>query len=350
MTFRRTRFGSLYRQWRASWRDTLLLLRDFRGPILLFALAIIGGGLVYFRLTEFAGEGVGSPAEAIYTVLTMVFLQTGGTFPHAWYLQVFYFLMPVVGIAILAQGLAEFGVLFFNRRARSKEWEMAVASTLNNHVIVVGLGHLGYRVLQQLREMDQDVAIIELEPDHDLLLDVQRMGIPIIQGDASREGMLEAAGIKRARVLVLCTQNDSLNLQIGVKARSLNPDIQVVMRIFDDDFAQALQKQFHFSALSATGMAAPVFASLAAGMDISHPITVEGQSFVLARMNVRPKSRLVGMCVSHVEHDYHVSVVLLGKNGNQDFHPEGDKELCGNDVVAVLGGHNEINRLAQDNR
>ncbi len=227
---------------------------------------------------------------------------------------------------------------------------MAVASTMNNHVIVVGLGHLGYRVVQQLRAMEQDVVIIEQQPDHDLLLDVQRMGIPVIQGDASREGMLEGAGIKRARVLVLCTQNDSLNLQIAVKARSLNPGIQVVMRIFDDDFAAALQAQFHFSALSATGMAAPVFASLAAGMDISHPITIEGQAFVLARMNVEPKSRLVGMCVSRVEHDYHVSVVLLRNNGTQDFHPAGDKELCVNDVLAVLGGHSEINRLAQDNR
>ncbi len=268
----------LWQQWRASWRDTLLLLREFRWAILLFILAIGGGGYLYFYLAELSGEQLGSPAEGIYTVLTMVFLQAGGSFPHTWYLQVFYFLMPVVGIGILAQGLAEFGVLFFNRRARNKEWEMAVASTLNNHVILVGLGHLGFRVLTQLREMNQEVAVIEREPDHDLLADVQRMRIPILQGDAAREAMLEAAGIQRARVLVLCTQNDNLNLQIAIKARTMNPNIQVVMRIFDDDFAQALQKQFGFSALSATGMAAPLFAAMAVGMDISPPITVEGQS------------------------------------------------------------------------
>ncbi|MGB8648320.1 MAG: NAD-binding protein, partial [Anaerolineae bacterium] len=211
-----------WQSWRASWRDTLLLLRDFRGPILFFVIAIGGGGLLYFYLAQAAGEGLGSPAEAVYVVLTMVFLQTGGVFPHTWFLQVFYFLMPVIGIGILAQGLAEFGVLFFNRRARSKEWEMAVASTLNNHVVLVGLGHLGYRVLVQLREMNREVAVIEREPDHDLLADVQRMGIPVLQGDASREAMLDAAGIKRARVLVLCTQNDNLNLQMAIKARTLN--------------------------------------------------------------------------------------------------------------------------------
>ncbi len=43
----------------------------------------------------------------------------------------------------LAQGLTEFGALLFNRRLRSKEWEMVVASTFSNHIILVGLGHLG---------------------------------------------------------------------------------------------------------------------------------------------------------------------------------------------------------------
>ena len=343
-------FRSLVRTWRAMWRDTMLLLRDFRLPLALFVLLVIGGGWFYFVLAEHAGEPVASLAESLYVAMTMVFLQGGGNFPKTWYLQIFYFFMPIVGLVILAQGLTEFGVMLFNRRSRGKEWQMAVASTFSNHIVLVGLGHLGYRVVQQLHQMNQDVVVIELAPKDDLVANFKPLDIPILQGDATREAILAAAGIQRARELVLCTQNDNLNMQIAVKARTMNPNIHVIMRIFDDDFARALEKQFGFSALSATGIAAPVFAALSEGMDISHPITVEGEALSLARLNVAPKSKLVNLSVSDIEKNYCVSVVLLKHAEGRDFHPAGDKRLAANDTLAVLGGPEQINRIAQDNR
>ncbi len=340
----------LIRHWRAIWRDTLLLVRDFRAPLFLFALLIVGGGLSYDYLARQAGEPLPSRVEAIYVVLTMVFLQGSIGFPNTWYLQIFYFIVPLFGIGILAQGLADFGILFFNRKSRSKEWEMAVASTFSNHIILIGLGHLGFRVAEKLHELNQDVVVIEANPKDNLVASVQAMNIPVVQGNGAREDILNAAAVQQARVIMLCTQNDNLNLQMAVKARSLNPKIQVILRIFDDDFASALQKQFGFSAISATGMAAPAFAATAAGMDISQPITVEGQSLSLARLNVSPKSKLVNLSVNAVEHVYNVSVVLLRRDGAQDFHPPAAKRFAANDVVAVLGGSEQISRLAQDNR
>ncbi len=346
----RVNYKSRWRRWRATWRDTLLLLRDFRVPLLLFSLLIVGGGLLYFYLAQLAGEPVNSVAQAIYLALTMVFFQAPGDFPRAGYLQVFYFVMPVLGFAILAQGLADFGALFFNRKARSKEWEMAVASTFSDHIILIGLGHLGYRVVQKLHELDRDVVVIELNPRDDLLANVQAMGLPVLQGDGTREALLEAAGVRRAHTIILCTQNDNLNLQMAVKARSLNPSIHVVMRIFDDDFARALATQFGFSALSATGMAAPVFAATAAGMDITPPIMVEGQALSLARLTISPKSKLLGRCVGDIEQAYNVSLVLLRNGGGRDLHPAGDKQLAAGDTCAVLGGPEQINVIAQDNQ
>ena len=338
------------RKLRAAWRDTTLLLRDFRTPLILFLTLIIGGGLLYYYIAEQAGEQLHSPAEAVYLALTMVFLQTNGDFPNTWYLQIFYFAMPLLGIVIIAQGLTEFALVFFNRRSRSKEWQMAVASTFGSHIVLIGLGHLGHRVVRQLREMNQEVVVVDLHPRDDLIVDLQKLDVPILAGDATREAMLDAAGIKRAQVLVLCTQNDNLNMQIAVKARSLNPNIRVVMRIFDDDFAQALEKQFGFSALSATSMAAPAFAATAAGMDISNPITVDGESLSLARMDVAPKSKLIGMSVGDAEQHYNISVVQLVHDSQRDMHPAADIQLCGGDTLAILGGPKEINHLVQENR
>lgn len=341
-----------FRRIRAIWRDTLLLVREFIRPLTYFTFAIVGGGLLYFQLARYFGEEVGSNnlVEATYQVLGLTFLQPlGDHLPEHLPLQLFYFVMPIIGISILAQGLTDFGILFFNRRERSKEWEMAVASTFQNHIVLIGLGHLGYRVTQKLFELDRDVAVIELNPDEDLIAETQAMGIPVLKDDARREVALQAAGVAKARAIILCTQNDSMNLQIAFKARRINPQIRVVLRIFDDDFGQSLQDQFGFRAMSATGMAAPTFAAAAADVDVTRPITVEGEALSLARLRLEAESSLLDRSVSEIEQNYEVSVVLLREDGRSDFHPAGERKLKLGHVLGVLGGPEQINRLVDAN-
>lgn len=326
-------------------------MREFIRPLTFFTLAVIGGGVLYFLLAQRFDEEIGSSlAEAIYQVLGLTFLQPlGDNLPENFQLQIFYFVMPIIGISILAQGLTEFGLLFFNRRERSKEWEMAVASTFQDHIVLVGLGHLGFRVTQKLYELDRDVAVIELNPDEDLIVETQAMGIPVLQDDARREAALQGAGITKARAIILCTQNDSMNLQIAFKARRLNPQLRVVLRIFDDDFSESLEEQFGFRAMSATGMAAPTFAAAAADVDITRPITVEGETFSLARLNLAEESGLLNCSVSEIEQNYDVSVVLLREDGRSDFHPAGERTLKMGHVLGILGGPEQINKLVDDN-
>jgi Trk K+ transport system NAD-binding subunit len=285
----------------------------------------------------------------MYVVLGLTFLQPLNEFPHAWYLEIFYFLMPVIGIGILAQGVADFGILFFNRRSRGKEWEMAVASTFNQHIILVGLGHLGYRVVHDLYQMGKDVVVVERDPSIDLVASVKQMEIPVLQEDATRELVLKQAGVDNASAIVLCAQNDSINLQIALKARKLNPKIHVIVRIFDGEFAQALHDQFGFTAMSATGMAAPSFAAAAAGIDITPPITIEGESLSLARISVGSNSPLIGKSVGEIETGYELSVVLLHHQNEHDFHPPADRCLEAGDLLAILGGPIQINQLMQNN-
>jgi len=335
---------------RASIRDTTILLREFRSALLWFSFAVIGGGVVFYYLSNLLNEPVGSLVESIYTVLTITFLQPPNRdFPHHIVLQLFHFFMPVVGIVMLAQGLADFGSLLFNRRARSKEWEMAVASTLNKHVILVGLGHLGYRVALKLHEMGEQIAAIEFNADTDTLSAVRNLGIPVIHEDATRPSSLEAANIKDARTIILASQNDAMNLQIALKARSMNPNIKVVVRIFDEDFAHALQDQFGFVALSATEMAAPVFAAAAAGVDVTNPISIEGQLLSLARIIVSEDASFADKTVGYVEDNFHLNVVLIRYDQHSEMHPTDSSIIRAGYTLVVLGGPEELNRLMHDN-
>ncbi len=333
------------RNWKASWRDTMLLLREFRQPLLVFSLALIVCAVVYYRLAIKLHEPIESFPEALYLMLTLTFLQPSQEFPNHAVLQAFFFFMPILGVITLAQGLADFGFLLFNRRARSKEWEMAVASTLNNHHVLVGLGHLGYRVADQLHDMGEDVVVVEINPAADMAGTVKKMGIPIIHDDATRELVLDGANIKKAKSIILCIQNDALNLKIALKARSLHPNIQVIIRIFDEEFAQSLHDQFGFIALSGTGIAAPVFAASAAGADITNPISIEGEAFSLAKLIIGAKSPLAGKTVGFVEDNYSVSILLVRYDHHSDLHPTDSRKLSPGDQIAALGRPQKLHSL-----
>ncbi|HEY3310805.1 MAG TPA: NAD-binding protein [Anaerolineales bacterium] len=337
------------RTWRASVRDTSLLLSEFRGPVLFFALTMLGLGTLYYFTAIQLKEPVGSLAESVYLMLTLTFLQPSGNFPTHPFLQSFFFFLPLVGVGTLARGLADFGVLFFNRSARNKEWEMAVASTYSKHTVLVGLGHLGFRVVDKLHELEESVVAIELNPSADLFTAAQSMGIPVIQDDATRNATLEAAGVRYAKTIILCTQNDSINLQVALKARSLNPNIQVVIRIFDEDFARSLHDQFGFTALSATEMAAPVFAAAAAGVDVTNPISVEGQLLSLARLTIVEGSTLAGRTVGFVEDTYHLNIVFVRSDHHTEMHPTDSRPLTSGDILGVLGGPEQLGHLVHDN-
>jgi len=338
-----------WRHIQAVWRDTLILINEFKTPLILFTITVIGGGLAYFIIAAAVGEPLKSTGEAIYTVLSATFLQPLGDFPKHIVLQLFHFVMPLIGIIFLAQGLTDFGVLLFNRKSRGKEWEMAVASTMNQHIVLVGLGHLGFRVAQKLHEMGEIVVVLEINLGTHTTAAARDMGIPIIQTDARQPGSLESANIKEARTIILASQNDAMNLQIALKARSLNPNIQVVIRIFDEDFAHALQEQFGFIALSATEMAAPVFAAAAAGADVTNPISVEGQLLGLARVTIKPNSLLATKTVGYVEDNYHLNIVLLRHEHQSEMHPTDSCPIHAGDTLAVLGGPAQLNRLVHDN-
>src|SRR6266508_5189893 len=91
------------RQWKATWRDTIILMKEFQSPLILFTVAVIGGGLIYKAIANLVGEPIESLSEAIYVVLTAAVLQPVGDFLQYFGLQIFHFLMPVIDWVSLAK-------------------------------------------------------------------------------------------------------------------------------------------------------------------------------------------------------------------------------------------------------
>ena len=336
---------------RASLRDTLVLLREFRDSLLLFSTTLLFGGLLYHSLAIRAELATGSYAESLFIVLSMIFFQASIDFPDAWYLQIFFFVMPVIGLAILGRGAADFGVLLFNRKARGEAWQVAVASTNSNHIVLIGVGHLGFRVARELYNMGEDTVAIERDPDAHLIGAVEEFGFPIIAGDATRPEVLRKAGVERAAAVVMCTSTDIINLQIALKVREMNPDARTVVRLFDDDFARAVQDQFAIDqAISASALAAPAFAAAAIIADVIPPVTIAGRTLSLVRFTILEGSRLRGMTIGELEAKFDASVVLLDRKGVSDLHPADEVRLARQDDVAVFAERESLNSITQWNR
>jgi len=340
------------RRWRDNVRDTLVLLGQFRGSILAFGVTIVIGGWLYLTLAQQLGEPEPhSLIAAMYLALSMIFLQSNVPFPAEWQLQIFFFIMPLIGLIILGQGFADFGVLLFNKRARGEAWQMAVIDTYSNHIVLAGLGHLGFRVARALHDLGEPFVCIEQNPNAELLSQVIDWNVPIVQGDALKHDVLRKAGLERAHTIVLATSDDMMNLQIAIHARSVKPSIRTIVRLFDDDFAREVISAFNItSAFSASALAAPTFAAAAADIEVVQSVTLNERVLNLSRVVLAANSPLIGKKVAQIEHELDLSIVLLKRGKEADLHPDNNRPLKAEDEITVFADTatlQRVKRLAQ---
>jgi CPA2 family monovalent cation:H+ antiporter-2 len=104
---------------------------------------------------------------------------------------------------------------------------------LADHVIVVGFGRVGGFVARMLQRLEQPFVVVDVDPNK---VEVAREeGIPLVYGDAAAEPVLEAAKIRKARMVVLAT-SDAVGTRLVVeRAKALNPHAKIVARSAGED-------------------------------------------------------------------------------------------------------------------
>ncbi|MFJ8294874.1 NAD-binding protein [Streptomyces sp. NPDC094447] len=176
---------------------------------------------------------------------------------------------------------------------------------LSGHVVLLGLGRIGTRVLVQLHELGVPVVCVEEDPEARGIAHARTLRVPVVLGDVTQEGVLEAAKIHRARALLALTSADTTNLEAALCARPLNPDLLVALRLYDDDFATTVYRTLraaHPDALtrsrSVSTLAAPAFATAMMGRQILGAIAVERRVLVFAALDIADQPRLAGRTVA----------------------------------------------------
>ncbi|MFG2790016.1 NAD-binding protein [Streptomyces sp. NPDC048419] len=176
---------------------------------------------------------------------------------------------------------------------------------LGGHVVLLGLGKIGTRVLTRLRELRIPVVCVESDPEARGMATARRLRVPVVLGDVTQEGVLEAAKIHRAHALLAVTSADTTNLEAALYARSVRPDLRVVLRLYDDDFATAVYRTLRAAhprastrSRSVSHLAAPAFAGAMMGRQILGAIPVERRVLLFAAVDVGGHAQLDGRTIA----------------------------------------------------
>jgi len=97
-----------------------------------------------------------------------------------------------------------------------------------DHVVVIGYGRVGKRVVDALAAENAPTVIVET--DLDRVEDLRRNGQTAILGNAARPEVLEAAGVAQASSLLVAVPNGLEAGEIVARARELNPNLRIVAR------------------------------------------------------------------------------------------------------------------------
>lgn len=258
-------------------------------PLLAVGAYMLVATLVLRWETGRAGEALGDFQSTLYAVYRQLFFEPVESLPARPIGRSIVWLTPLVGVVLVAQGLVKVGTTVFEKDARRAMWDSIMTDQMRGHIVVCGLGHVGYRVAEELRRLGEEIVGLESNAEGSFVEVVRGWGIPVYIGDARRDELLVKCGIARARAVVCATSNDLANLEIALDSKRMNPDVRVVMRMFDQRVAGkvggalSLEESFSTSALSA-----PLIAMQATHDGVRSAYRVDDQVRVLAEAVVGP--------------------------------------------------------------
>ncbi|THV31901.1 potassium channel family protein [Glycomyces paridis] len=268
-----------------------------------FLSAIMLGGL--YSLTHFDSSG-DTAVSGIGDALYVLALMAGGGFDpntgEGWELMLTRAAVVLSGALLVPLLTGAIVQAVVERRYALAEGRMVRA--VRDHVIVVGLGNMGTRVVETLRQRRIPVVAIEKDRRAAGVQAARAAGAQVLLADASRPETLQEAEIKYCRSLVAMAKQDSANLETALSGLECKPDLRTVMRIYNPEFASLIRRNLNLgqtaplhegsqhSSYSAPQVAAASFARALTDDEILETIPVRGQIAYIAEAAVEEGSRL----------------------------------------------------------
>lgn len=181
------------------------------------------------------------------------------------------------------------------------------------HVVVCGLGNVGYRCVEELTAIGERVVAIDRVNDNPFIATCRRKGVPTFVGDATVAEVLRQARADSAKAVIAATPSELANLEIALLVREMNLEQRIVVRLADPQFAEAVRDAAAIKyAASIPALAAPAFAAALFGDRVQTLITAAGKTLVVVEYVVQEDDPcLMGKSLRAVVVDYRFLPVAL---------------------------------------
>lgn len=337
--------------------DGARTLRDDVNPTfyraLAAALTLLIGSTALLRFAYRPPPGM-TWVDALYftteTVATVGYGDFSFVHQDTW-LRLFSIMLMFAGVTTTALLVAFIADVLLSRRFTRSAGRRRVRH-LHNHVIVVGLGSFGIRVVDDLIAAGHDVAVIERDENNRFLSSAAELDVPVIFGDATLRQTLESARVDRARAVAVLTQDDMVNIETGIVLREMlgqrvmpelnRPDVPIVLRVYDRALGAAVAQRFGFDTVRSTvELAAPWFVGAAMGRQVLGTFSVGQSTFMVGGMHVETGSELDGLRMFELSTQTRV-IAITRPDAPVKLHPRRDAQLNAGDTAYLVGPYREL--------
>ena len=211
-----------------------------------------------------------------------------------------------------------------------------------DHTIVVGMGAIGQKIAERLREWRQPLVGIDEAPvEAAILPDVAMHDGPL------REALLRA-NIGSARAAIVVLDDEVENLEISLLAHKLNPACKVVFRTADQHLARNVASLVPSSiGISDLAIAAEAITGAAFGENILAAFNLDGRSVLVTEYTIIPEDTLHSRQIAEVAYGYGVAPILHRRDEERAFDPSDDIRLEIGDRLFVLATVDGLRRVEQ---
>lgn len=285
--------------------------------------------------------------DALYRTISV--MATGGDM-HEEELRLGWHKVFVSGLRIMGAALtAAFTAIVTNYLLRARLGGALEIRRIpdGGHIVVCGLGNIGFRVVEELLHYGEQVVVIERSRDSRFFATARRLGVAVIVGDATVLEVLRQAHAASARAVVVATSNELANLEIALLSRELSPSQRVVVRLADHHLAQTLRQEANVGlALSIPDLAAPAFVAALFGDRVPCVFFVRGRMFAVIEIVVQPEETfMLGQEVRTLTADYALLPIGLATGASVPRTQMSSHRLTVGDRLTVIAALSDLERL-----
>ncbi|MDP8244621.1 MAG: potassium channel protein [Candidatus Hinthialibacter antarcticus] len=169
--------------------------------------------------------------------------------------QIFTGLYAISGMGVLLFVVTTGTAFIVEGEAKQFFWQRRIKKMMEkiiDHDIICGMGRQGRVIADEYFKTKRPFVMVEADPDKIDELREAYPNTPVIDGDASDNDILDAAGIHKAHGLIACLTDDRDNLLLVVTAKQINPNIRIVCKVLNVQHLSKLNRAGADSVVSPT--------------------------------------------------------------------------------------------------